>query len=138
MSKIDFKIRAILDRGIIDLGFNYYFKGTHFIVDIIMIAVERGERFLQEPCTKVIYPEIAKKHATTAQAVERCIRYAISDAWLRGDLDRLWSIFPRCCADETRPKNMEFIQHFSRKILPSVYEYLRNDFTISGKSSEIW
>lgn len=133
MSRINFKIRAIIDRGIIDLGFNYHFKGTRFIIDIIMIAVERGEGYLLEPCTKIIYPEIAKKRATTAAAVERCIRYAIADAWLRGNLERLWSIFPRCAADETKPRNMEFIQHFARVILPEVYEFLHIDFTNSGK-----
>lgn len=133
MSKINFKIRAIIDRGIIDLGFNYHFKGTRFIVDIIILAVERGEDYLQEPCTKSIYPEIAKMHNVSSWSVERCIRYAISDAWLRGNLDRLWSIFPRCKEDETKPKNMEFVQHFARKILPEVYEYINNDFTISGK-----
>ena len=37
--------------------------------------------------TKRLYPEIAKKNATTASRVERAIRHAIEVAWDRGDVE---------------------------------------------------
>ena len=43
--------------------------------------------------TKRLYPEIAKRNATTASRVERAIRHAIEVAWDRGDVDTLNSYF---------------------------------------------
>ena len=43
--------------------------------------------------TKVLYPSVAKKYATTTSRVERAIRHAIEVAWDRGDVDTLNSFF---------------------------------------------
>ena len=43
--------------------------------------------------TKVLYPNIAKKHQTTPSRVERAIRHAIEVAWSRGKMDTINDIF---------------------------------------------
>lgn len=43
--------------------------------------------------TKVLYPEVAKRFATTPSRVERAIRHAIEVAWDRGDLETLQKYF---------------------------------------------
>ena len=60
--------------------------------------------------TKVLYPEVAKRFATTPSRVERAIRHAIEVAWDRGDLDTLQRFFGYTVSNtKGRPANSEFI-----------------------------
>ena len=129
----EFKARCLIDRELINLGFRYSFKGTRYIADIMLFTLRHGENYLLEPCCKVIYPEVAKLRAVSWRAVERNIRYAIGEAWLHGNIEKLWKIFPRCAENDSRPSNMEFLQRFSRLALFKVHKELCSDFTISRK-----
>lgn len=67
--------------------------------------------------TKRLYPEIAKRNATTASRVERAIRHAIEVAWDRGDVDTLNSYFGYTIHNlRGKPTNSEFIAMISDKI----------------------
>lgn len=67
--------------------------------------------------TKVLYPEIAKKYATTASRVERAIRHAIEVAWNRGNIDAIDDIFGyTISASKAKPTNSEFIAMISDKL----------------------
>ena len=60
--------------------------------------------------TKVLYPSVAKKYATTTSRVERAIRHAIEVAWDRGDIDTLNSYFGYTVQNNRgKPTNSEFI-----------------------------
>ena len=60
--------------------------------------------------TKVLYPSVAKKYATTTSRVERAIRHAIEVAWDRGDIDTLNSYFGYTIQNNRgKPTNSEFI-----------------------------
>ena len=60
--------------------------------------------------TKVLYPSVAKKYATTTSRVERAIRHAIEVAWDRGDIDTLNSYFGYTIqTSRGKPTNSEFI-----------------------------
>jgi two-component system response regulator (stage 0 sporulation protein A) len=60
--------------------------------------------------TKVLYPSVAKKYATTTSRVERAIRHAIEVAWDRGDVDTLNSYFGYTVQNNRgKPTNSEFI-----------------------------
>ncbi len=63
------------------LGFNRAHKGYNYILTALQLP--DGEMI-----TKDIYPDIAKKNKTTAYAVERSIRSAVSAAWSRGGFRR--------------------------------------------------
>ena len=60
--------------------------------------------------TKVFYPEVARKYATTPSRVERAIRHAIEVAWDRGDLETLQKFFGYTVSNiKGKPTNSEFI-----------------------------
>ncbi len=65
----------------------------------------------------MLYPEIAKKYATTASRVERAIRHAIEVAWNRGNIDAIDDIFGyTISASKAKPTNSEFIAMISDKL----------------------
>ena len=67
--------------------------------------------------TKVLYPTVAKRFATTSSRVERAIRHAIEVAWDRGDVDVLSSYFGYTIQNTRgKPTNSEFIAMISDKL----------------------
>ena len=66
--------------------------------------------------TKVLYPKIGEKYATTASKVERAIRHAIEVAWSRGRIDTLNKAFGcKVATPEDKPTNGEFIAMIADK-----------------------
>ncbi|MEG2386992.1 MAG: sporulation initiation factor Spo0A C-terminal domain-containing protein [Clostridia bacterium] len=77
-------------------------KGFSYLCD----AIERtyNAELHHLPVTKLLYPEIARKYATTSTSVEHAIRTAIETAFKHDALEHN-GIF----SDERRPTNHEFI-----------------------------
>jgi two-component system response regulator (stage 0 sporulation protein A) len=72
---------------------------------------------LQGRITKVLYPQIARRYATTSSRVERAIRHAIEVAWTRGNVDAIDDIFGYTInAYKAKPTNSEFISMISDKL----------------------
>ena len=69
------------------VGVPAHIKGYQFLRDAILLAVSDHDYI--NAVTKRLYPEIAKRNATTASRVERAIRHAIEVAWDRGDIETL-------------------------------------------------
>lgn len=73
-----------------------------------------------EGVTKVLYPDVAKKHNSTPQRVEKAIRHAIEVAWSvedaynNGSKDKYSVRYKK-----GRPTNSEFIAQISREIRQS-------------------
>ena len=59
-----------------DLGISPHLKGFRYLKCAIEIAIEDFDSV--DMITKILYPEVAKVYKTTAGAVERAIRTAIS------------------------------------------------------------
>ena len=90
------------------IGIPAHIKGYQYLRTAIMMAVEDTE--VINSVTKILYPSVAKKYATTSSRVERAIRHAIEVAWDRGDLDVLNSIFGYTIQNSRgKPTNSEFI-----------------------------
>ena len=90
------------------IGVPAHIKGYQFLRDAILLTLEDGEYI--NSVTKRLYPEIAKKNATTASRVERAIRHAIEVAWDRGDVDTLNRYFGYTIHNlRGKPTNSEFI-----------------------------
>ena len=80
-----------------------------------MLCVDDKE--MLESVTKLLYPAVAKKFATTPSRVERAIRHAIEIAWDRGDVDVLNSFFGYTVnTGKGKPTNSEFIALLADKI----------------------
>lgn len=76
---------------------------------------------------KDLCAEIALEFNTPASAVERCIRVAIGQAWLRGDVDYLNEIFQYMVpAEKGRPSNSQFI------VTVVEYQNTKKEETLSG------
>lgn len=60
--------------------------------------------------TKLLYPDVAKKHCTTSQRVERGIRTAIEKSWYDGDVELQQRIFGySLTSKQKRPTNSQYI-----------------------------
>jgi two-component system response regulator (stage 0 sporulation protein A) len=97
------------------IGVPAHIKGYHYLRESILLSVKDPE--VMNAVTKVLYPTVAKKFATTASRVERAIRHAIEVAWDRGDVDTLNAYFGYTIHNSRgKPTNSEFIAMLSDKL----------------------
>lgn len=90
-------------------------SGHQYLREAILMVIE--DRGLITGITKELYPNVAKKHKTTAAKVERAIRHAIEVSWGRGRLDLLEKTFGYTINPERgKPTNSEFIAMVADKI----------------------
>ena len=98
-----------------EIGVPAHIKGYQYLREAIMLAVEDME--IINAVTKILYPEVAKRFATTPSRVERAIRHAIEVAWDRGDLETLQRFFGYTVnSAKGKPTNSEFIALIADKL----------------------
>ena len=98
-----------------ELGVPAHIKGYQYLREAIIMSVNDIE--MLNSITKILYPEIAKKHKTTSSRVERAIRHAIEVAWSRGKLETIEEMFGYTInSGKGKPTNSEFIALISDKI----------------------
>jgi len=98
-----------------EVGVPAHIKGYQYVREAIMITVEDMD--VINSVTKVLYPEVANRFATTPSRVERAIRHAIEVAWDRGDLETLQKFFGYTVnGAKGKPTNSEFIAMISDRI----------------------
>ena len=99
-----------------EIGVPAHIKGYQYLREAILIAVEDIE--VINAVTKVLYPAVAKRFATTPSRVERAIRHAIEVAWDRGDLETLQKYFGYTVSNSKgKPTNSEFIAMISDRLI---------------------
>lgn len=90
------------------IGVPAHIKGYQYLRTAILMTVADNDMI--NSVTKILYPTVAKKYATTTSRVERAIRHAIEVAWDRGDVDVLNSYFGYTIQNNRgKPTNSEFI-----------------------------
>ena len=90
------------------IGIPAHIKGYQYLRTAIIMTINDNE--IINSVTKVLYPSVAKRYATTTSRVERAIRHAIEVAWDRGDIDTLNSYFGYTIQNNRgKPTNSEFI-----------------------------
>ena len=97
-----------------EIGIPAHIKGYMYLRTAILETYLNVD-FLGQ-ITKVLYPEIARKYATTASRVERAIRHAIEVAWNRGNIDAIDIFGYTISASKAKPTNSEFIAMISDKL----------------------
>ena len=91
-----------------EIGVPAHIKGYQYLREAIIIAVNDLE--VINAVTKVLYPAVAKRFATSPSRVVRAIRHAIEVAWDRGDLVTLQNYFGYTVSNaKGKPTNSEFI-----------------------------
>ena len=90
------------------IGVPAHIKGYQYLRTAILMTISDSD--VINSVTKVLYPSVAKKYATTTSRVERAIRHAIEVAWDRGDVDTLNAYFGYTVQNSRgKPTNSEFI-----------------------------
>jgi len=101
-------IEAQVTKIIHQIGVPAHIKGYQYLRTAIIMTIADSD--IINSVTKVLYPSVAKKYATTTSRVERAIRHAIEVAWDRGDIDTLNSYFGYTIqTSRGKPTNSEFI-----------------------------
>ena len=101
-------MEAQVTKIIHQIGVPAHIKGYQYLRSAILMTIEDNE--IINSVTKILYPSVAKKYATTTSRVERAIRHAIEVAWDRGDIDTLNSYFGYTIQNNRgKPTNSEFI-----------------------------
>ena len=101
-------MEAQVTKIIHQIGIPAHIKGYQYLRSAILMTIEDNE--IINSVTKILYPSVAKKYATTTSRVERAIRHAIEVAWDRGDIDTLNSYFGYTIQNNRgKPTNSEFI-----------------------------
>ncbi len=91
-----------------NLGVPSQIKGYQYLREGILMLYQNSN-FIGG-ITKNLYPEIARKHDTTASRVERAIRHAIEVSWTRGDYQIMNKLFGHSIDyDRAKPTNSEFL-----------------------------
>ena len=91
-----------------EIGVPAHIKGYQYLREAIILTVNDMDAI--NAVTKVLYPAVAKKFATTPSRVERAIRHAIEVAWDRGDLEVLQKYFGYTVSNiKGKPTNSECI-----------------------------
>ena len=101
-------MEAQVTKIIHQIGIPAHIKGYQYLRTAILMTIEDTD--IINSVTKILYPTVAKKYATTTSRVERAIRHAIEVAWDRGDVDTLNSYFGYTIQNSRgKPTNSEFI-----------------------------
>lgn len=91
-----------------EIGVPAHIKGYQYLREAILLTI--NDMDIINAVTKVLYPTVAKKYATTPSRVERAIRHAIEVAWDRGDIETLQKFFGYTVSNiKGKPTNSEFI-----------------------------
>ncbi len=104
----EYDLETQVTKVIHQIGVPAHIKGYQYLRTAIMMTISDNEMI--NSVTKILYPSVAKKYATTSSRVERAIRHAIEVAWDRGDIDTLNSYFGYTIQNNRgKPTNSEFI-----------------------------
>ena len=108
MSKSGSSLEALVTDIIHEIGVPAHIKGYQYLREAIILTISDME--VINAVTKILYPTVAKKFATTPSRVERAIRHAIEVAWDRGDIETLQKFFGYTVSNiKGKPTNSEFI-----------------------------
>ena len=98
-----------------ELGMPAHIKGYSYTRRAILMMME--EPGLAHAMTKALYPALARQFATTPTCVERSIRSAIDQMWLRGNSETQRAFFGAALdIDSGKPANGRFIAAMAEKL----------------------
>ena len=122
-SRREMSLEAHVTEILHEIGVPAHIKGYQYLRTSIVMAAEDME--VINAVTKVLYPTVGKKYATTPSRVERAIRHAIEVAWTRGRVETIDMIFGYTIdQNKGKPTNSEFIAMVADKIRMQVGEYV--------------
>ena len=119
VKKIYARMNEIIEEGTVAttelnaVGIPTRLKGYRYMITAVKEAVNNEEAL--DAVTKILYPDVAKKHHSTAQRVEKAIRHAIEVAW--NDQAHKENCGYIIDSGKYRPTNSEFIAKITQDII---------------------
>ncbi len=99
--------RADIVKYLLSLGFKPGNSGFYYLSDLICMRA-RGEQVA--PLSTCGYVKVGAKYSKSAATVDKSIQNAVSGAWTRGDIERLYTQFGNTVSsDRGKPGNLQFI-----------------------------
>lgn len=115
LEKTYHELDEIISERLNEIGIPARLKGYRYMITAIKKIMENDEAL--ESVTKILYPDVAKKHNSTAQRVEKAIRHAIEVAWSTDGEQLAQKEFQYIISPgKTRPTNSEFIAKMAQDI----------------------
>lgn len=97
------------------LGVPARLNGYHYLREAIMMLVNDME--IAHSITKVLYYDVAKKHNSSMNRVERAIRTAVGVSWERGNSEVFERIFGySILSGKKKPCNSEYMVQIADRI----------------------
>ena len=107
-TKVDRKdLQQRLDELLSKIGIRPNLRGWQYLRTAVEMCMEDREEL--DGITKRLYPDVARKHKTSADIVEQAIRHAIEVSWKNGNAGALETAFGYHSGNGRRPANTEFI-----------------------------
>lgn len=109
------ELDEIISQKLNEIGIPARLKGYRYMITAVKKVIENEEAL--EAVTKILYPDVAKKHNSTAQRVEKAIRHAIEVAWSLERYNPAHKEFQYIISvGKSRPTNSEFIAKLAQDI----------------------
>ncbi len=109
------EMETVISKKLNEVGIPAKLKGYRYMITAITEVLNNDESL--DAVTKILYPDVAKKHNSTAQRVEKAIRHAIEVAWNVNEDNPIKKQFELHEGKEkNRPTNSEFIAKISQDI----------------------
>ncbi len=115
------KLDEIISNRLNEIGIPVRLKGYNFIITAVKEVLGNDGKL--EAVTKVLYPDVARKHGSTPQRVEKAIRHAIEVAWMIDENNPIHKEFKYIMgAGKDRPTNSEFIAKLTQDVRLKYYK----------------
>lgn len=115
------KLDEMIARRLNEIGIPVRLKGYRYIITAVKEVLGNDGKL--DAVTKVLYPDIARKHDSTAQRVEKAIRHAIEVAWIIDEDNPIHKEFKYIMSTgKDRPTNSEFIAKIAQDIRLKCYK----------------
>lgn len=115
------KLDEIISNRLNEIGISVRLKGYNFIITAVKEVLGNDGKL--EAVTKVLYPDVARKHGSTPQRVEKAIRHAIEVAWMIDENNPIHKEFKYIMgAGKDRPTNSEFIAKLTQDVRLKYYK----------------
>ena len=115
------KLDEIISNRLNEIGIPVRLKGYNFIITAVKEVLGNDGKL--EAVTKVLYPDVARKHGSTPQRVEKAIRHAIEVAWMIDENNPIHKEFKYIMGvGKDRPTNSEFIAKLTQDVRLKYYK----------------
>ena len=115
------KLDEIISNRLNEIGIPVRLKGYNFIITAVKEVLGNDGKL--EAVTKVLYPDVARKHGSRPQRVEKAIRHAIEVAWMIDENNPIHKEFKYIMgAGKDRPTNSEFIAKLTQDVRLKYYK----------------